>query len=116
MWGRSPLRRYRQLWSQLTMDNGVVCRKYSPGPTRDIITVPVLPPSLHQAILARNHDTPSAGHQGIERTLERVREEAYWVNMVRDVEQHCRECTNCQQAKLPAPMRAPLTSMPVESP
>ena len=33
--------------------------------------------------------------------------------MARDVELHCREC---QQAKLPAPDRAPLTSMPVGRP
>ena len=116
MWRHPPLSRYRQLWSQLTMEDGVVCRKYSPGPTRDIIIVPIIPLSLRQTILARNHDTPSAGHQGVERTVERVRKEAYWVNMARDVELHCRECTKCQQAKLPAPVRAPLTSMPVGRP
>ena len=72
MWRHPPLSRYRQLWSQLTMEDGVVCRKYSPGPTRDIIIVPIIPLSLRQTILARNHDTPSAGHQGVERTVERV--------------------------------------------
>ena len=36
--------------------------------------------------------------------------------MARDVELHCRECTKCQQAKLPAPVRAPLTSMQVGRP
>lgn len=111
-WGRPPLSHYRQLWSLLTMEGRVVCRKYSPGPTWDSITVPVLSRSLWQTILAGNHDTPSAGHKGIECTLERVRNEAYWVNMVRDVERHCQECTNCQEVKLPAPVRA-LTSMPV---
>ena len=52
------------------MEDGVVNRKYSPGPTRDIIIVLIIPLSLRQTILARNHDTPSAGHQGVERTVE----------------------------------------------
>ena len=69
MWRHPPLSRYRQLWSQLTMEDRVVCRKYSPGPTQDIIIVPIIPLSLHQTILARNYDTPSAGHQGVERTV-----------------------------------------------
>ena len=34
MWRHPPLSRYRQLWSQLTMEDGVVCRRYSPGPIR----------------------------------------------------------------------------------
>ena len=33
--------------------------------------------------------------------------------MAKDVEHHCRECTKYQQAKLPAPVRAPLASIPV---
>ena len=28
--------------------------------------------------------------------------------MAKDVERHCRECTKCQEAKLPAPVRAPV--------
>ena len=83
LWRHPPFSRYRQLWSQLTLEDGFVCRKHSPGPTRDII-VPIIPLSLCQTILARNHDTPSAGHQGVERTVERVRKEAYgsiWLEM-----------------------------------
>ena len=36
--------------------------------------------------------------------------------MARDVEVHCRECIKCQQSKLDAPTRAPLTSMPIGRP
>ena len=55
------------------MEDGVVCQKYLPGLTRHIGIVPIIPLSLCQTILARNHDTPSAGHQGVERTVEKVR-------------------------------------------
>ena len=33
--------------------------------------------------------------------------------MARDVEAYCRQCTTCQQAKLPSPTRAPLTNIPI---
>ncbi len=36
--------------------------------------------------------------------------------MAKDVERHCHECTTCQEAKLPEPVRAPLTSTPVGRP
>ena len=32
-WRQQPLRRYRQLWSQLHVNNGKLCREYTPGPT-----------------------------------------------------------------------------------
>ena len=70
-WKSSPLNRYRQLWSQL---DGIVCRTYTPDPTGDTVTVSVLPQSLR---LQSCHDAPSAGHLGVDRTLHRLRSEAY---------------------------------------
>ncbi|KAL5469538.1 hypothetical protein EMCRGX_G030807 [Ephydatia muelleri] len=95
-WKKPPLRRYAQLWSQRDMVDGIVCRKYHPGPTSDTLVVPVLPEALHQQALSMCHDSQATGHQGTHKTLERIRQEAYWVNMAQDVERHCRECVTCQ--------------------
>ena len=89
---------------------------YAPGPTSDVLTVPVMPHSLQQQALQHSHNDPSAGHQGADKTLARLREECYWVNMFQDLERYCCECTECQQAKLPLPSKAPLTSMPIGKP
>ena len=35
---------YCQLWPQLRMINGVICRRYSPDPSLDPVTVPIIPP------------------------------------------------------------------------
>ena len=115
-WHQPPPISYRRMWPQLTLVDGIVCRKYSPGPTSDTITVPILPPSLQLDALYRSHDAPAAGHQGIEKTLERLRQKAYWVNMSQDVEKHCRQCQKCQRSKLPSPTRAPLVSVPIGKP
>ena len=115
-WNQSPLRRYRQLWAQFNIIDGVLCRHYTPSPMAEAITVPILPTALRQATLQHNHDAPTAGHQGFERTLDRLRQEAYWVSMAKDVEKYCRECTKCQKSKLSMPQRAPLTSLPIGRP
>ena len=115
-WRRPPLQRYRQLWSQLKITDGVVCREYVPGPTSDVINLPVLPLSCHYQALVHNHNSPTAGYQGTDKTLERLWQEAYWVNMATDVERHCRECTTCQRAKRTAPTRAPMKNIPIGRP
>ena len=115
-WNKQPLRRYRQLWNQLQIVDGILCRTYTPSPLNEEITVPVLPASLRADAIKHCHDIPSAGHQGFEKTLERLRYTAYWVGMAQDVETFCRECITCQQSKLSMPQRAPLTSMPIGKP
>jgi len=116
-WSQPPLRRFKQLWKQLLVtDYDTLCRKYSPGPLEPTITVPVLPPSLQQEALRLSHDVPTAGHQGVDRTLDKLCKSAYWVNMARDVEQYCRSCTTYQQSKLSMPPRAPLQNIPVGQP
>ena len=115
-WHQSPLSRYRKLWPQLSLCDGVLCRKYIPQPLGSMVTVPVLPQCLQGDALYRCHDAPSAGHQGFRKTLENLRNEAYWVHMVSDTESYCRQCLRCQQSKLPLPKRAPLKSTPIGKP
>ena len=115
-WRQPPFHRYKQLWSQLTFVNGVLCRRYSPGPTAKTVTVPVLPRSLQAAALRRCHDAPTAGHLGYEKTLHKLQQEAYWVYMSRDVDQYCRQCSKCNASKPPAPQRAPMSNVPIGKP
>jgi len=115
-WNRPPFYRYKQLWHQLKVVDGILCRQYSPGPMQQMVTVPFLPPDLRRDALKRNHDAPTAGHMGTEKTLDRLRRDAFWVNMARDVEEYCRQCPTCQHSKLPMPQRAPLQNIPIGQP
>ena len=104
------------MWSQLSIEDGVVCRRYKPEPCREVITVPVLPSSMQQSALYHCHDSPAAGHQGVDKTLHHLKCESYWVNMAQDFEKYCRECEICQRSKLTLPSKAPLVSMPIGNP
>ncbi len=68
-------------------------------------------------ILESVHD--SMGHQGIERTLQLLRQRAFWVGMHSDVEQWVKNWQHCILTKMPHPKIHPpiksfLASRPVE--
>ena len=56
--------------------------------------------------LQRNHDTPSAGHQGVEKKL-KLKQEAFLVHM----EIYTSKCLVCEQTKYPTLTPAPLTNL-----
>jgi len=109
---------YRQLWAQLRIIDGVLSRHYAPSPMAGTVTVPILPASLHQEALRRNHDAPYCWTSGCWEKIGPItaRGGADCVSMAKDVERYCRECTKCQQSKLSMPQRAPLTSLPIGRP
>jgi len=115
-WNKPPFYRYKQFWHQLKVVDGVLCHQYTPSPMHQIVTVPILPPNLHLNVLIHNHDVPTAGHLGAEKTLEWLHHDVFWINVVKDVEEYCRQCSTCQQSKLSMPQRAPLKNIPIGQP
>ena len=57
-------------------------------PLGTVVTVLILPKSLQRQALPQCHDFPAAGHQGINKALELLHKEAYWVNMICDVDSY----------------------------
>lgn len=110
--GEPPLRKYYQLWSQFVLKDGIVWRCYAPGPTAGRVTVPVLPAALQKDAHHKCRDSPQAGQQGSQKTG--------WdkVNMAKDEERHCKECTVCQQTNkvCHAPTRAQMMNVPIGRP
>jgi len=84
-WRRHPPRRYCQIFHQLFLVDGVIVHKYSPGPTSDIVTVPIVQKALRHEVIQKNHDPPSSGHLGADKTLRRIQSEAYRAGMSVDV-------------------------------
>ena len=110
-WHHSSLRRYLQLWHQLSNVDGVVCRTYQPGPTSDVVKVPLMPTRLQQDALHQSHDLPGAGHQGTAKTLARLQQEAYWVGMAKDVQLYCQQYTTCQHDQTAASITKVITKI-----
>ena len=63
---------------------------------RDLL---VIPNSVKKDILELCHDIPSAGHQGIQRTKERIKRSYSWYKLKQDVENHISQCAQCNKCK-----------------
>lgn len=47
------------------------------------------------------HSTPTSGHLGVNKTLERIKARFFWYGMRRDVEHLCKTCDLCASRKRP---------------
>ena len=72
----------------------------------------VIPQSLRQLLLEDAHDL--ARHPGMDRTLIRLMQTAYWVGVVKDVGRYCSYCMTCSSTKThpkpPAPLQPVIAS------
>ena len=47
------------------------------------------------------HSKETAGHLGIDKTIEKIKSRFFWINLSRDVKKFIRECFDCQKVKPP---------------
>ena len=50
-------------------------------------------------MLSQAHDAPLGGHLGGDKTMSKIMDVYYWVNMRRDVRQYCQACDQCTARK-----------------
>ena len=62
----------------------------------------VVPDSLIQKVLELSHDVVLSGHQGINRTKQRVKSNYYWYGMSKDIKIYVNSCATCAQMKTPS--------------
>lgn len=89
-------------WEMLKLSNGILHRKWFPQ-GKHARAVPyeqlVAPGEIRYRILKSLHDSPTGGHLGITKTVNRVRQRFYWVGYKNDITRWCRECDICAQNK-----------------
>ena len=103
-------------WGQLKVEDNVLYRDIT-DPVVGNVTQVVVPAELRATLLHLVHQ--QTGHQRPERTLQLLRRKAFWHNMHFDVDEWCRRCERCQQAKKPTvqthtPMGHLLATKPLE--
>ena len=59
----------------------------------------MVPSECKDEILRLNHDIPLAGHQGIDRTRERVKSRYQWFGLTADVKRYVKGCGACNRNK-----------------
>lgn len=95
------------------MSNGVLYR-YNPDIDEEepqlVIAASGIPEVLHEY-----HDTPTAGHYGIERTYQRIARRFYWPGMRKAITEHVGRCIECQRFKATNLKPAGLLQTPIQS-
>ena len=71
---------------------------------------------MKQIYLQKCHDLLSAGHQGWQKTLDRLKSIAYWLGIATDFKNYCRSCDHCVPAKQPLPPKVPLVRFTIGEP
>ncbi|KAM7311781.1 uncharacterized protein ISCGN_008688, partial [Ixodes scapularis] len=97
--------------------NGILFRSYGTSAGREVHQL-VVPKKFRTTILKMAHDGILAGHQGAQKTINRVLEEFFWPGVGADVKRFVKSCDRCQRTtpkgKVP---KMPLGSMPlIETP
>ena len=113
------LKTYWAQWDSLTLEDGILKRVLeSADGTQNRLQL-LVPKRRIPEVLRQLHDGTSGGHFGVHKTLEKIRERFYWVNLREDVKDWCRKCTTCASANGPqkrrvAPMRQYNVGAPFE--
>lgn len=79
------------------MTNGVLYRYVPEQDSEDAQLV--IPECARLRIMKQYHDAPTAGHNGYERTLQRIRSRYYCIGMSKYVKDYVKDCIQCQRYK-----------------
>jgi len=89
-------------WDSLLLRDGVLQRKWESPNLRTSIFQIIVPQKKIKQILEEAHDSPSGGHFGVNKTLDKIRKRFYWATCKKDVEDWCRSCKVCVAKKGPS--------------
>ena len=105
-------RRLLQIWEQLIVCDGILCRQFEATEGSSYTLQIVVPTALREEVLFDIHEGPLGGHFGDDNMLERLKERYYWPGHHNDVTRWCRNWGTCATRKTPAPKaKAPLKSI-----
>ena len=112
-------RRLLQIWDQLVVCKGVLCRHFCPPDGSTPSLQIVVPEVLRQEVLHDLHEGVMGGHLGVDKTLGRLKERFYWPGHYNDIKEWCNDCGTCATRKNPsqksrAPLNSIVTSQPME--
>ncbi|MCP4254336.1 MAG: hypothetical protein GY775_13195, partial [Candidatus Scalindua sp.] len=98
--------------------NGLLMRKWRPpeaGLDEDwrVVHQIIIPRIYRKDILSLAHDSPMAGHLGINKTYSKILNHFYWPKMKQDVKEYLKSCHVCQMVGKPNQVIPPAPLQPI---
>ena len=91
--------KYWVQYTNLCLIDGILIRKHQTEPNFETVYQMLLPWERVSNLLELLHDSPSAGHFGIEKSYQRACEKFYWPCMRKDVRNWIESCYVCLKRK-----------------
>lgn len=88
-------------WDSLVIHGSVLKRKWESENGKSTTMQTIVPHALRKDVLKELHNGSSGGHFGINKTISKIREHFYWLELRRDVEDFVKTCTQCESVKGP---------------
>ena len=108
---------YWAQWKSLSVRQGVLHRLWETVAGDHTIAQLILPKVLRKEVFTQLHNTPTSGHLGVNKTLERLRSRFYWPGLHGDVRKWCTSCDDCASRRgPPTKPRAPLAKYTAGAP
>uniref|UniRef100_A0A5S6Q2I3 RNA-directed DNA polymerase n=2 Tax=Trichuris muris TaxID=70415 RepID=A0A5S6Q2I3_TRIMR len=96
-------------WHRLAIQKGILVRKWFCDDQSGYRWQVVVPKRMIKPVLDQAHQQLTAGHLGIEKTIERIRERFYWPGYRSDTKKYVASCYECNTRNEPVEKgRAPL--------
>ncbi|KAK3089262.1 hypothetical protein FSP39_002191 [Pinctada imbricata] len=100
------------------IQDGILMRKWRPpdAPPNEVWRVVhqiVVPVAYRGDIMSLAHDTPMAGHLGVNKTYNRILSHFYWPKLRKDVSEFCKSCHSCQMVGKPNQVIPPAPLQPI---
>ena len=84
----------------LQLLDGILCRKFETADNQ-VVLQQIVPPSMTQEILTACHSSPTAGHLGLAKTSEKIKQGFYWPGLQEDTKLFHSRCPECQRRSGP---------------
>ena len=111
------IKAYWAQWENLCLRDGVVYRRWESEDGDRVTFKLVLPGNMRREVMVHLHDSQTAGHLGVKKTIARVKERFYWCGSSRDLREWCQKCDLCASRRGPRRTpRAPMQSYSVGAP
>ena len=82
------------------LHDGILCRKFETADNQ-VVSQQIVPPSMTQEILSACHSSPTAGHLGVAKTSEEIKQRFYWLGLQEDTKLVVSRCPECQKRSGP---------------
>ena len=103
-----------QQWKRLNVREGLLYRSDTVPEEAEPRQQLVLPLCYRSDVLKSVHNQRFGGHQGVTRTILKIKSRLYWPGITKDVQRWCAQCEKCTARKpRVGPRRQPMGSLPV---